>query len=167
MSYQPPPGSPPNYQHDNSNPWADSTTQTQQPHSQAQHPYAQTEQPHSQAQHPYAQSEQPWGQEQHQPYSETQHPYGQTPHPSEQAPGLPPRRSGTDLALPQGEERSEQIETLQAFEASKPQSEDDKNQEILQKEFPGIDGSLIAAIYGDSQSLSATREMLQELASGA
>jgi hypothetical protein len=33
----------------------------------------------------------------------------------------------------------------------------------LQQEFPGIDSALIAAIYGDSKSLGATREMLQAL----
>ena len=61
------------------------------------------------------------------------------------------------------EERSEQVEYLQSYEDSKPASEDDVNQATLQKEFPNIDSSLIAAIYGDSKSLSGTREMLQEL----
>ncbi|KAF2016375.1 hypothetical protein BU24DRAFT_200732 [Aaosphaeria arxii CBS 175.79] len=77
----------------------------------------------------------------------------------------PPRRTGTENLLPQGQERSEQVETMQSYEAAAPQSEDDVNQAILQREFPNIDGSLIAAIYGDSKSLSATREMLQELSS--
>jgi hypothetical protein len=85
----------------------------------------------------------------------------------EQTPGLPPRRTDTDAALPTGQDRAEQVETMQAFEASKEQSEDEKNQEMLQREFPKIDGSLIAAIYGDSGSLSATREMLMELNEGA
>jgi uncharacterized repeat protein (TIGR03833 family) len=61
------------------------------------------------------------------------------------------------------EERSEQMEYLQSYEASKPASQDDIDQATLQREFPNIDSSLIAAIYGDSKSLSATREMLQEL----
>ena len=61
------------------------------------------------------------------------------------------------------DERSEQVEYLQSYEDSMPTSEDDKNQAVLQKEFPNIDSSLIAAIYGDSKSLNATREMLQEL----
>lgn len=61
------------------------------------------------------------------------------------------------------EERSEQVEYLQSYENSKPATEDDTNQATLQREFPNIDSSLIAAIYGDSKSLSATREMLQEL----
>jgi uncharacterized repeat protein (TIGR03833 family) len=61
------------------------------------------------------------------------------------------------------EERSEQMEYLQSYENSKPETEDDTNQATLQREFPNIDSSLIAALYGDSKSLSATREMLQEL----
>ncbi|KAF2730962.1 hypothetical protein EJ04DRAFT_514885 [Polyplosphaeria fusca] len=84
-----------------------------------------------------------------------------------EGPGLPPRRSDTDTALPTGQDRAEQVETMQAFEASKEKSEDEKNQELLEREFPKIDGSLIAAIYGDSGSLSATREMLMELNEGA
>ena len=55
------------------------------------------------------------------------------------------------------------MEYLQSYENSKPESDDDRNQATLQKEFPNIDSSLIAAIYGDSKSLSATREMLREL----
>jgi hypothetical protein len=76
----------------------------------------------------------------------------------------PIRRSDTDL-LPQGQERSEQMEHFQNYEAQAKVDEDSQNQAILEKEFPTIDGSLIAAIYGDSKSLSATREMLQELSS--
>lgn len=64
--------------------------------------------------------------------------------------------------IPPGE-RSEQMQYLQSYESSKRESEDDRNQAILQREFPNIDSSLIAAIYSDSKSLSATREMLQEL----
>lgn len=48
---------------------------------------------------------------------------------------------------------------------NKPESQTERDVATLQEEFPALDGSLIAAIYGDSQSLSATREMLQELAS--
>ncbi|TID23533.1 hypothetical protein E2P81_ATG03101 [Venturia nashicola] len=76
----------------------------------------------------------------------------------------PTRHSDTDL-LPQGQERSEQMEHFQNYEAQAKVDEDSQNQAILEKEFPTIDGSLIAAIYGDSKSLSATREMLQELSS--
>lgn len=82
---------------------------------------------------------------------------------SEIPPSLPPRRSATDLALPTGQDRSHQIEVMQSYEAAGRKDEHDANVELLQREFPKIDGSLIAAIYGDSQSLSATREMLGEL----
>lgn len=52
---------------------------------------------------------------------------------------------------------------MQSYEAAGRKNEDDSNVEILAREFPKLDGSLIAAIYGDSKSLSATREMLQAL----
>jgi len=82
-----------------------------------------------------------------------------------QAPGPQnqnPRRADDDF-LPKGQERTEQMEYFQSYEASATQNEDDVNQATLQREFPSIDSSLIAAIYGDSKSLGATREMLQEL----
>jgi hypothetical protein len=44
-----------------------------------------------------------------------------------------------------------------------PATEDDENQAILQREFPTMDSALIAAIYGDSKNLAATREMLYAL----
>jgi hypothetical protein len=94
---------------------------------------------------------------------ETQNFQGLNDNNYEVPPGLPPRRTGTDLALPQGQDRSHQIEVMQSYEARGRKDEHDENVEILQREFPKIDGSLIAAIYGDSQSLSATREMLGEL----
>lgn len=47
---------------------------------------------------------------------------------------------------------------------SQPESETDRDVAALQQQFPKLDGSLIAALYGDTQSLSATREMLTELA---
>jgi hypothetical protein len=52
---------------------------------------------------------------------------------------------------------------MQSYEAAGRKDEHDQNVEMLQREFPKLDGSLIAAIYGDSKSLSATREMLGEL----
>jgi hypothetical protein len=62
-------------------------------------------------------------------------------------------------------ERGEQFETMQEYEMNKkkPDSQEDKDVATLQKEFPDMDGSLIAAIYGDSKSLGPTRELLQEL----
>lgn len=72
-------------------------------------------------------------------------------------------RSDTDELLASQSDRAEQMEHMQAFEATASESEDDKNRAQLEKEFPDIDGSLIAAIYGDTKDLSETREMLQEL----
>lgn len=98
-----------------------------------------------------------------------QPPPNQPPQQQYSAPGgappghRPPQRTGTDAGLPQGQERSEQLEHMQNFEAHAQQTDGDRDQETLRKEFPNIDSSLIAAIYGDSGSLSATREMLHEL----
>lgn len=85
--------------------------------------------------------------------------------PSQQQSFHPPNRSQTDRFLPQGQERSEQVETMQSYESRAPKSDDDKAQEQLQKEFPSLDSSLIAAIYGDTKDTAQAREMLQELAS--
>ncbi|KAL5115276.1 hypothetical protein ACEQ8H_006868 [Pleosporales sp. CAS-2024a] len=114
-------------------------------------------QPPAQQNSPY--QHQPQQQQQPLPFSNQPTPnhHGETP------PTLPPRRSATDLALPTGQDRSHQIEVMQSYEAAGRRDEHDQNVEMLQREFPKLDGSLIAAIYGDSQSLSATREMLGEL----
>jgi hypothetical protein len=40
-------------------------------------------------------------------------------------PGLPPRRTGTAAALPQGQDRSHQVEVMQSYEMSRPQTEDE------------------------------------------
>lgn len=62
------------------------------------------------------------------------------------------------------DERGEQREAMEQFEMSKGhQSQEDRDMETLQQEFPSIDGSLVAALYSDSKSLSGTREMLSEL----
>lgn len=162
------------------NPWEDQ--RSQQGHSNPNNNPYQGYQEHPQnpylQQPPQGQNTSPWGQETSQGLS--QNPYNQYQQSSEppnqqqpsqtfytgqegQAPGLPPRRSATDMALPTGEDRSHQIEVMQSYEAAGRKDEDDSNVETLQREFPKIDGSLIAAIYGDSKSLSATREMLQAL----
>ena len=55
---------------------------------------------------------------------------------------------------------------MQQYEANAGQTEDDGIQAQLQKEFPNIDSSLIAAIYGerkDQGDLGEVRELLQEL----
>ena len=69
--------------------------------------------------------------------------------------------------LPQGQDRSEQVETMQNYESRASQSQEDKDRAQLEKEFPTVDGSLVAALYGDSKNLAETRELLEELARGA
>lgn len=86
----------------------------------------------------------------------------QQPNTNAPAAQFAPRRTDSDL-LPQGQERTEQRELMQSYEASAHHTEDDANQAILQREFPNIDGSLIAALYGDSKNMSEVRETLQEL----
>jgi len=89
--------------------------------------------------------------------------YQQPPYEQHQQPSFQNPQTQGNATMPQGQDRSEQMEYFQSYEASARDTEDDKNQATLQKEFPDIDSSLIAAIYGDSKSLSATREMLMEL----
>ncbi|CZT24743.1 uncharacterized protein RCC_10471 [Ramularia collo-cygni] len=156
-----------------SNPWADeSGLQQNQPYLQ---------QPLQPQQGQQENTTQQWNTEpSHQaPQSSYQAPQSsyQAPQSSYQAPqsgyqappGLPPRRTDTfqDEAIVPAEERGEQREALEHFEMSntKPESEADRAVAALQNEFPSIDGSLIAAIFSDSQNVGATREMLRELAS--
>ncbi|GAB7360392.1 hypothetical protein MBLNU230_g8349t1 [Neophaeotheca triangularis] len=76
----------------------------------------------------------------------------------------PPRRTGTESLVPESE-RGEQREAMEQFELSRgaPESQADRDVATLQREFPDADGALIAALYGDSKDLGATREMLREL----
>jgi hypothetical protein len=83
-------------------------------------------------------------------------------------PGLPPRRAGTfeETDFVPADERGEQREALEQFEMSKgSESQEDRDIATLQREYPAVDGSLVAALYSDSKSVSATREMLAEIAS--
>lgn len=56
---------------------------------------------------------------------------------------------------------------MQNYEMNKTgnESQQDRDVETLQRQYPGIDSSLIAALYSDAGSLGATKEMLEELAS--
>jgi uncharacterized repeat protein (TIGR03833 family) len=75
-------------------------------------------------------------------------------------------RSDTEQLLAQQGDRAAQVEHMQQYEANAPQTEDDRNQAQLQKEFPNIDSSLIAAIYSERKGqgdLAEVRELLQEL----
>ncbi len=85
--------------------------------------------------------------------------YQQPPAPAQ---GL--RRNDTESLLASQPDRGEQFERMQQFEATAPQSEDDKNQAQLQKEYPNLDSSLIAAIYHERKpDMGEVRELLQEL----
>jgi hypothetical protein len=99
-------------------------------------------------------------------FNQPGNPYAQGGPPQQQQPQSfqpsHPQRTDT-IGMPQGQERAQQVETMQQYESTAPQSQDDKDQEILRREFPSVDSTLIAAIYGDSKSLGATREMLMEL----
>lgn len=83
-------------------------------------------------------------------------------------PGQTPHRTGTfqETDFVPENERGEQREAMEQFEMNKSgnESQTDKDVAQLQREYPGVDGSLIAAIYGDS-GMGAAREILQELAS--
>ncbi|KAF2029952.1 hypothetical protein EK21DRAFT_112430 [Setomelanomma holmii] len=159
-------------QHQPQDPWASDAHQGQYQPPDHPPPHQQPLSSHPPSQHYYSGTESsPYQQDSHPSYPTEQHPaYAAQDQPhlpqhsnEEIPPGLPPRRSGTDLALPTGQDRSHQIEVMQSYEAAGRKDEHDQNVEVLQREFPKIDGSLIAAIYGDSKSLSATREMLGEL----
>ncbi len=90
----------------------------------------------------------------------------QQPQQQQQRPAQGIQRSDTEQLLEQQGDRAEQVEHMQQFEANARQTEDDRNQAQLQKEFPNIDSSLIAAIYNERKSggdLGEVRELLQEL----
>jgi hypothetical protein len=89
---------------------------------------------------------------------------GQHPPP----PGQGPTRSGTfkESDFVPESQRGEQREAMQQFEMNKAGNESQQDRDVaqLQQEFPGIDGSLIAALYSDAGNMGATKEMLMELA---
>jgi len=113
----------------------------------------------------HLQSNNPWANEQGQQTSQRQQSNTQS-HGYDAPPGPPPRRTDTfkETDFIPETERGEQREALEQFEMNKGgESTEDRDVATLQGEFPGVDGSLIAALYGDSKSLSGTREMLQEI----
>lgn len=104
------------------------------------------------------------GQQQH--YQQQQEGFAAPPGPP---PGHQPTRAGTfkESDFVPENERGEQREAMEQFEMNKSGNESQLDQEVaqLQQEYPGIDGSLVAAIHSDNGNLGASREMLQELAS--
>jgi hypothetical protein len=153
----------PFYQQSNSpNPWQLGQNQNQQS-SYAPPPGPPPGQSQSQTQWSQPDQNNPYTQQpQHQPQSyQPQQQYHQpTPNP-----GLTKSPTFNETDFIPASERGEQREAMEQFEISnsKPQSTDDRNVETLQQEFPGLDGSLVAAIYMDSKQMGAVREMLGEL----
>ena len=138
------------------NPWADATSQGNPYHDhsneqQQQQGYGQTS---------YATSQQT--PQQQSGYNQAQQGNYNVPQGAPESQGL--HRSDTDQLLAQESDRAEQVEHMQHYESTVPQSEDDKNQAELQKLFPKIDSSLIAAIYNERKpNVGEARELLEEL----
>jgi len=131
------------------------------PPSGDQHPHQHhSNNPYGQSQSQMPPQEQQTQQQQHQQSSDYQS-YSAPPE-------TPPGRSATfqESDFVPADERGEQREAMEQFEMSKHggESAEDRDVAALQHEFPGVDGSLIAALYNDSKSLAGTREMLRELA---
>jgi uncharacterized repeat protein (TIGR03833 family) len=143
------------------NPYVNSPTQGQQSTGMNQTYFAQdTSNQHQQTAYGQHTSQRP--QNNQQPQSNQQsNPWGapQGPPPSQ---GL--QRSDTEDLLRQQGDAGAQYETMQQYEANARQTDDDKNQAELQKQFPNIDSSLIAAIYNERKpDMAEVRELLQEL----
>merc|ERR1712230_279793 len=99
-----------------------------------------------------------------QPQSESQYPSQPNQQRQQTAPSQGAQHSDVDQMLAGQGDRAEQVEHMQQYEANAPQSEADRIQAQLQKEFPNIDSSLIAALYSERPgSLGELREILQEL----
>ncbi|KAK3711533.1 hypothetical protein LTR37_009524 [Vermiconidia calcicola] len=154
--------------------------QHQQQYPQQHDPYSQQQQQHGQYlpphENPYLPADDNPYQQQHQqqgglpahdnPYQQ-QHQQGGYAAP----PGPPPRqqqrRSATfkETDFVPESERGEQREAMEHFEMTKgSESQTDRDVAQLQREYPSVDGSLVAAIYSDG-GMGPARETLQELAS--
>lgn len=155
------------------NPWADASSQGNpyQPPQQQDQGLNQTyfaqgnsnqhqQTSYGQHQQQGAHEQNPWGQQ------SGQGGYNQE---SYQAPPGPPpsqglHRSDTEQLLAQQQDAGAQVETMQQYESNARQTEDDRAQAELQKQFPNIDSSLIAAIYNERKpNIAEVRELLQEL----
>lgn len=144
---------PPAHNFNSNNPWAD----------QSGNPPSQHQQYEQQQQQSYGGYQAPPGP----PPSQQQ--YSGFASPTGAPPGQAPKRSETfrEADFVPEAERGEQREAMQQFEMNQAgrgtQSQTDRDVEALEREFPSIDSSLIAALYSDAGSLGATREMLVEL----
>ena len=147
------------------NPWSDATSQG--------NPYVRDNEPDTGLNQTYfaqdtsnQHQQTPYGQHSGQP---AQPHGGQQQQQSYGAPQGPPsgqrrQQSETEQLLAQEGNAGEQFETMQQYEANARQTEDDRNQADLQKQYPNIDSSLIAAIYNERKpNMAEVRELLQEL----
>lgn len=153
------------------NPWADASSQgnpwQEQQNQQNQQGLNQSyfgqgsSNQHQQA--PYGQPQQQGG------YGQQGQPQGGYQQGGFQAPPGPPpsqgiQRSDTEQLLAQEQDAGAQVETMQQYESNARQTDDDRAQAELQKQFPNIDSSLIAAIYNERKpNMAEVRELLQEL----
>lgn len=77
-------------------------------------------------------------------------------------PARPSTRTLEDF-VPQSE-RGEQVEYMQSYENSRAPTQEELDRETLGRQFPTVDGSVVAMIYGDcGGDMSSCREMLQAL----
>ena len=81
--------------------------------------------------------------------------------PPGQSRGQAPQLPDETARFVSADERGEQREALEHFEMSHHAqlSPDERNIEQLCREFPKLDGALVAAMYGDSKDMGASREM--------
>ena len=139
-----------------SNPWSNTESQG--------NPYSSSTSPQNQSGAGQPNTTQNQSQGYQQPHQQQQQSQGYRPPPGPPGQGI--HRSDTEQLLAQQGDRAEQVEHMQQFEAHANQTEDDRNQAQLQKDFPNIDSSLIAAIYNERKTqgdLGEVRELLQEL----
>ena len=149
----------------NNNPWA--TEESQGSPFQQNNQYGQPQTGQQQGQHQQYQQHPSQHQQQQQGGAAAGY-YGSQPNqPQTQQTQRPPqggRPGDTESFLATQPDRGEQFERMQQFEAHATESQDDKNQAQLQKEYPNLDSSLIAAIYNERKpDMGEVRELLQEL----
>lgn len=156
------------------NPWADSTSQGnpyQSPEEQQQglnQTYFAQDASNQHQQTPYGQRPQQAGHGhggyQQGGYNQGGYQQGGFNAPPGPPPGQGIQRSDTEQLLAQQQDAGAQVETMQQYESNARQTDDDRAQAELQKQFPNIDSSLIAAIYNERKpNMAEVRELLQEL----
>jgi uncharacterized repeat protein (TIGR03833 family) len=102
-----------------------------------------------------------------QPYGQHQQAlYPQYSMPQQTYEAQPNRIAAARQGAGEQEDTAAQVEHFQVYEQAKGPSQQDIDQRSLEQEFPHVDGSLIAALYGDLQGdMSGCREMLQAIGS--